>query len=133
MNFGIFIYRVLYKNKLPPLGYKVNKILTQSRTLQAFPGTEPLPLVSPASCLQKNFNLLGLPQVPKSKFSQRSEKIQKQRKVVKQEKNNNSLVIRQSQGSLFPPQGRQIISRALSLSCFADTKTLTMLQELTAC
>lgn len=38
------------------------------------------------SCLQKDFSLLGLSRVTKNKFSQRREKMQKQRKIVKQEK-----------------------------------------------
>ena len=39
---------------------------------------------SPASSLQESFSLLlGLPRVPKSKFNQRSEKIQKHRKKSK--------------------------------------------------
>ena len=46
---------------------------------------------------------------PKNKFNQRSEKMQKQRKAVKQDYslllNNNSLVSKQSQGPLVPPQG----------------------------
>ena len=48
------------------------------------PAAPPCP--TPASCLLKNFSLLGLPQVPKSKFNQRSEKMQKDRKTVKQDK-----------------------------------------------
>ena len=47
----------------------------------------PLPLCPPpASYLYKNVSLLGLAQVPKNKFNQRSEKRQKQRKTVKQDK-----------------------------------------------
>ena len=61
------------------------------RTSRVFPGTDTLPshlhpAISPASSLQKSFSLLGLPQVPKSTFNQRSEKMQKQRKAVKQDK-----------------------------------------------
>ena len=37
--------------------------------------------VSNTSCSQKNFSFLDLPQVPSSKFNQRSENIQKQRTV----------------------------------------------------
>ena len=40
-------------------------------------GPPPTPCPSPASCLWTNFILLGLPQVPKSNFNQRSEKMQK--------------------------------------------------------
>ena len=43
-------------------------------------------LPCPPHCLQKNFSLLGLPQVPMSKFIQRSEKMHKERKTVKQDK-----------------------------------------------
>ena len=43
--------------------------------------------VSSDSCLQKSFSLLrGLPQVPKRKFKQRIEKMQKQRNAVKKSK-----------------------------------------------
>ena len=47
-----------------------------------------------ASHLEERSSLLGLPQVSESKFNQRGEKVQKQRDTVKQDKNNNSLVIR---------------------------------------
>lgn len=49
------------------------------------PVPQPHPM-SPASCLQKHFSLWGLPWVLKSKFNQRTEKMQKQRKTVKQGK-----------------------------------------------
>ena len=39
-----------------------------------------------ASYLWKNFSLLSLPLVPKDKSNQRSEKMQKQSKTVKQDK-----------------------------------------------
>ena len=46
----------------------------------------PPPCPPLVSCLQKNLSLLGLPQVPKNEFHQRSEKMQKQGKRVKQDK-----------------------------------------------
>lgn len=51
---------------------------------RGFPG-RPTP-VSPTSCLMKSFSLLGLPRGPKSRFNQRSEKMQNQRETVKQNK-----------------------------------------------
>ena len=51
---------------------------------------------------KKTFSLLGLPRVPKNKFNQRREKMQKERKTVK---HNNDLAIKQSQGPLVRPQG----------------------------
>ena len=39
-----------------------------------------------APCPQKNFSLLGFPRVSKSIFNQRSQKMQKKRKTVKQDK-----------------------------------------------
>ena len=42
---------------------------------------------------------------PKNTFNQRSENMQKPRKAVKQEKNNNSLVIKKSQGLSVPLPG----------------------------
>ena len=44
------------------------------------------PCPPPASCLQKNFSLLGPPQVPKNKFNQRNKKMQTQRTIVKEGK-----------------------------------------------
>ena len=41
---------------------------------------------APASSLWKNFNLLGILQVPNNKFNQRNEEIQKQKETVKQDK-----------------------------------------------
>ena len=46
--------------------------------------------------------------VSKSKFHQKSEKIQKQRKTVKRE--NNSLTVKQNQGLLVSPEKLQITS-----------------------
>ena len=40
----------------------------------------PTPFPLPAFCLQKNLNPPGLAQVPKSKFNQRREKMQKKEK-----------------------------------------------------
>ena len=65
-----------------------------SRNLWDLPGTGPTLTPWPslpthdlsAFCFMKNFSLLGLPWVPKNKFNQRDEKIQKQRKTVKQDK-----------------------------------------------
>ena len=48
--------------------------------------TPPLKYPLPASCLQKNISLLGLPQVPKNTFNQRNEKMQKEKKTAKQDK-----------------------------------------------
>ena len=53
-----------------------------------------LPGPTPASHLEESSSLLGLPQVSESKFNQRGAKVQKQRETVKEDKNNNSLVIR---------------------------------------
>ena len=65
-----------------------------------FTGTEPQhPCPPPAPCLWKNFSLLDLPQVLKSTFNQRSEKMQKERKTVKQDK--IIIAIKQSQGLQF--------------------------------
>ena len=47
-----------------------------------------------ASHLEESSSLLGLPQVSESKFNQRGAKVQKQRETVKEDKNNDSLVIR---------------------------------------
>ena len=52
-----------------------------------------LPGPTPASHLEESSSLLGLPQVSESKFNQRGVKVQKQREAVKEDKNNNSLVI----------------------------------------
>ena len=50
------------------------------------PGSPALQTDSLLSELQgKPLSLLGLPQVPKKKFSQRSKKMQKERKIVKQD------------------------------------------------
>ena len=46
----------------------------------------PPPCPPPDLCLQRNFSLLDLPEVPKTKFNQRTEKMQKERKTVKQDK-----------------------------------------------
>ena len=51
----------------------------------------------------------------------RSEQIQKQNSQARH--NNNSLAIKQSQGFLAPPQGQEVIARAISLSCFTETET----------
>ena len=60
--------------------------------------------------------------------------MQKQNKTINQARqNNNSLAIKQSQGSLISPQGLQIISWAISLSCFAETKTPRRQKKLTVC
>lgn len=61
------------------------------------------PTMTLVSCLQKSFSLLGLLQISESKFNQRSEEVQSKGKQASQ--NNNSLVIKQSQGTLAPPQG----------------------------
>ena len=70
-------------------GFKVSDLV---RDPQGIPGEEPPPC-----------SLLHLPQVPKSKFNQRSEKMQKQRKTFKQGKIR--IAIKQSQETLVPPQG----------------------------
>ena len=59
-----------------------------SKALWAFLGTDsPAPRGhTPISCLWKSFSLLGFHWVPKSKFNQRSEKMQKQRERGKQDK-----------------------------------------------
>ena len=86
------------------LGYTVFNvryvILKLSRTLWDLPMDRTLD--SPA-CLLFIENLLVLSQVPKNTFNQRSEKMQKQRKTVKQ---NKVLIIHKtkSQGNLVPPQ-----------------------------
>ena len=54
-----------------------------NKTLWGFLRIEAL---SSASCLQTNVSLPGLPQVPKNRFNQQSEKMQKERKIVKQDK-----------------------------------------------
>ena len=84
-----------------------------------------LPLEEAPTC-----SLLHLPQIPKSKFNQRSEKMQKQMKKFKQGK--IIIAIKLSQEILVPPQGLQIIFGALSLSGFADTKTPTRWKTLAA-
>ena len=65
-------------------------------------------------------------------FNQRNEKIQRQRKAIKQDK-MISLAIKQSQGLLARSQGlyyRQY-SEPQTLSCFADTETPTRWKKLT--
>ena len=56
-------------------------------TEQGFPKQTRPPhvLCLPLVC-KKNLSFLGLPQIPKNKFNQRSEKMQKERKTVKQDK-----------------------------------------------
>ena len=54
-----------------------------------FPGQSPsatTTMLSTGLLLQKNVDFLHLPCVPKNKFNQRSEKTQKQREMVKQDK-----------------------------------------------
>ena len=59
----------------------------QLRLYVAFPRQNPPPpYPAPASCLWKNFNLLGILQVAKNKFKQRNEKFQKQKETLKQDK-----------------------------------------------
>ena len=91
----------------------------------AFPGHTPS-CPPPASCLQKNLSLLGIPQVLKSKCNQRTEKMQKEKKSVKQ---NNSLAIKQSQGPLVPLQGLQIIFWAISFELFCRYRNLHQVEE----
>ena len=72
----------------------------------------------PASLLQKNFSLRGLPRVPKNKFNQRNEKMQKQRKIVKQDKIIVVQALNKVKELQFP-----LLSRATdnTLIYFADT------------
>ena len=67
------------------------------------------PLVSTTSRLRETWSLLDLLQVLKSKLSQRRERRQNQRRLVKQDETLNSLSIEQSQGPLLPPKGLSII------------------------
>ena len=61
----------------------------------------------PASYLLKNFRLLGLPQVPRSKYNQRNKKMSKKKKKenIQRRQNNNNLAIKQSQRPLDLLQG----------------------------
>ena len=70
-------------------GFKVSDL---GRHPQGLPGEESPPCSLP-----------HLPQVPKSKFNQKGEKMQKQRKTFKQGKIR--IAIKQSQETLVPPRG----------------------------
>ena len=62
-------------------------LMHPTRILCGLPRTDSLhPCPPPASHLQINYSLLDPPKVPKGKFSQRSEKMQKERKTIKQDK-----------------------------------------------
>ena len=98
-------------------GFKVSDL---GRHPQGLPGEESPPCSLP-----------HLPQVPKSKFNQKGEKMQKQRKTFKQGKIRRA--IKQSQETLVPPRGLQTTFGALSLSGFTDTKTPTRWKTLAAC
>ena len=56
-----------------------------ARPCGAFLGTD-TPTMSPHPYLSKSFSFLGLRQVPRNRFNQRSKKRQPQRKMVKQDK-----------------------------------------------
>ena len=58
---------------------------------------------------RKNSSLLSLLQVPKSKFNQRSEKMQKQRKTAKQDKIKTVQPLSKVKDLLVLPQGPKII------------------------
>lgn len=58
---------------------------------------------SSMSLTSKSLRLLELPQVPKTKFNQRSEKIKKNSQT--RQNNRNGLVMKQGQGPSVPPRG----------------------------
>ena len=73
----------------------------------------------PHACLlhEENFSLLGHQPVPKINLIRGVRKCRKKGKQSSKP-NNNSLVIKQSQGRLVPPQGLYMISWAISFELF---------------
>ena len=61
--------------------------------------------VFPTSHLQKSFSVLVFPQIPRSKYNQRSEKNAETKENSQARQNNNSLAVKQSLGPLVPHQG----------------------------
>ena len=59
--------------------------------------------------------------------------MEKQRKTVKQDKNSNSLSIKESQGPLVPFKGYREYSEPYPVNCFANTESPTRWKKLTAC
>ena len=85
----------------------------------------------PAPWLQRNFSLLGLPQVPRNKFNQRSEKIQEQRKTVKQDKSDGLAI--KVEDLQFLLKGSRQYSEPNPFKCFAATEPPTRQEKLTVC
>ena len=87
----------------------------------------------PHACLlhEENFSLLGHQPVPKINLIRGVRKCRKKGKQSSKP-NNNSLVIKQSQGRLVPPQGLYMISWAISFELFCRYWNLGW-KKLTVC
>ena len=63
------------------------------------------PCPPPASCLYRNFSLLGTPLVPKNKYHQRSEKCSKKGKQAR--RNSDSSAVKQAKGLSISLKGNR--------------------------
>ena len=64
--------------------------------------------------------------MPKNKFNEMNAE---RKRTIQEKQNNNSLVIKQNQGPLVPPQGLQY-SEPYPLSCCADTEVAFLIVQL---